>query len=256
MARHVTNGRSGRVIATALLATLFIPIGGSAPSSPAWAQTIGVTQPQAKTAIEDFIKEFVAGQKNQAVVKFPGADYTVRVKIEGLTRVEAKGLGTVWVAQFSGATLPGTYDSKAEQTYSHGILKIYMDKQQGLQVVVNEGEGLWAMQQRTSILYDDLPVDHGGWKTWGGTEDIPEPQNEISEGTAKLGYPPPTTGTASSSSNSEIPKLAAEVKRLGDLVTELKKQGPSKALMDAQLAWEAAHKKYVAAVQAATQNKP
>lgn len=142
----------------------------------------GVAPWQAKRAIEDYSNRFIIAQKEFARKKLPNNEFSVRVKIEQLTSVYNKDTGCIWIAQFSGAILPTVYDKDKVQGYAHGILKIYADKNKDVQVVVNEGEGLWKMSQKTSILYQDLPKEPGNWKEWGGPGKLPEPPGEIANG--------------------------------------------------------------------------
>jgi hypothetical protein len=161
----------------------------------------GVQPWRAERAIKDYMNMFIYDQREVAQKELPNDQFYVRVKIERLTRVYNKESGWIWIAQFSGAILPRTYDESKEQDFYHGILKIYADKNNDLQVVTNEGEGLWKMSQRTSILYQDLPEAPGGWKEWGGDPTLipkrEDPSNTDSSGKAEplgpgLGLPSQT----------------------------------------------------------------
>ena len=259
MTRAGSNRNIGRSIAAALVGAVLLSLGGVATTAPAWSQTTGqekgVAKWQAQRAIEDYADRFVTRQKEYGLAKLGSADFTVRVKVEALTRVENKDLGTIWVAQFSGAILPHVYDKNAVQGYAHGILKIYMDKDKGVQVVVNEGQGIWTMSQKTSILYDDLPEKLGDWKAWGGPGDEPEPRNPIASGTPTLDHPKPDTWsppTPSPHGDPAILALRAEADKARAEFERLKNQpGPKPAnLQTAFDTWQAAERKYMDAMVA------
>ena len=199
--------------------------------------------------IQDYINRFVDAQKSFGRAKLGSNDFSVRTKVEGLTRIYNEDLGAIWVAQFSGAILPDVFDSNAEQGYAHGILKIYFDKNNGVQVVVNEGQGLWEMQQKTSILYDDLPEYPGSWKQWGGPGDEPEPLTDTATPSPSLNQPGQYS-PSNSSGDPRITELGNRVKELGARLQALKQQGAdSSEIQAAQEAWEAAQREYMAAVQ-------
>lgn len=180
----------------------------------------GVAPWQAERALKDYINRFINAQKEFAQKKLPNNQFSVRIKIEGLTRVYNKETGWIWVAQFSGAILPSVYDEDKEQGYAHGILKIYTDKNKDVQVVTNEGEGLWKMSQKTSILYQDLPDAPGGWKEWGGNPADMPPSDDTSEAGSdgKAGPHGPGLGSSSQSSsgnaNDALRKSYAKLKAL------------------------------------------
>lgn len=257
------RGRQGRLFAAAVFSAVFLAGGVIVASGPAYARDAsavqGVAPWQAQRAIDDYINRFVAAQKAFGRAKFGSNDFSVRVKVEGLTRVYNKDLGAIWVAQFSGAILPKVYNSNAEQGYAHAILKIYFDKKNGVQVVVNEGQGVWTMNQKTSILYDDLPEKWGGWKDWGGPGDPPEPPNETANPIPSQDHQyqnyPPSSGSSGAAGDQKIRALAAKVAALGDKVANLKKLGPSRELKEAQDAWQAATAEYYAAVNDAAKRK-
>lgn len=172
----------------------------------------GVASWQAKRAIEDYTNRFIIAQKEFARKKLPNNEFSVRVKIEQLTSVYNKDAGCIWIAQFSGAILPTVYDKDKEQGYAHGILKIYADKNKDVQVVVNEGEGLWKMSQKTSILYEDLPKEPGKWKELGGPGEPPEPPGEIANGEGTPTTPtPPTPPKRNVISDPEVVALGKRV---------------------------------------------
>ncbi|MDK9696889.1 MAG: hypothetical protein OEL76_10890 [Siculibacillus sp.] len=259
MTRFIANGRFGRVIAAALFGALFHLVGAGPSAGPAWSQAAGqfrgVAPWQAQRAIKDYMNRFIVAQKKFGIAKLGNTDFSVRVKIEGLTRVENKDRGTMWVAQFSGAILPRVSRPNAEQGYAHAILKIQMSPTGGVEVVVNEGQGVWTMRQKTSILWDDLPEDPGGWKQWGGPGDEPEPRNPIAGGTPTLDHPVVQGSSGGPRSNPmgdpRIRALADEVAALGAKVAELRKQGASPALQKAQTDWQEAQRKYMEAIRAA-----
>ncbi len=259
MTRPVTNRRAGRSIGAALIGAVLLSLGGVAAADPAWSQTTGqekgVAKWQAQRAIEDYANRFVTRQREYGLAKLGTADFSVRVKIEALTRVENKDLGTIWMAQFSGAILPDVYNKDAVQGYAHGILKIYMDKNKGVQVVVNEGQGIWTMSQKTSILYDDLPKELGDWKAWGGPGDEPEPRNPIASGTPKLDHQPPNIGKnrlPPPPGDPVIVALRAEADKARAEFDRLKNQsGPKPPGLQAAFdKWQAAERKYMEAIVA------
>lgn len=247
--------RPDRLFAAAVFGAMLLAGGVAAPVAPAHAQATtapqGVAPWQAKRAIEDYINRFIVAQNNYGKAKFGSRDFSVRVKVEGLTRIENKDLGTMWVAQFSGAILPTVSNANAQQGYAHGILKIYFDKAKGVQVVVNEGQGIWTMTQKTSILFNDLPPRHGGWKDWGGPGDPPEPPNETATPNQFQTPPPPTNlgGPRNPATDPKLQALGAKVRALGAKVAELKKQNRIGELQAAQEAWQAAQKEYMEEAQ-------
>ncbi len=253
------KGKQGRhLLAAALWGAIVMAGGAQLAGAPAQAQAVsaaqGVQPWQAQRAVEDYINRFLVAQKDFGRKKFGSNAFSVRVKVDGLTRVVTKDLGVMWVAQFSGAILPTQYAANSEQGFAHAILKIYFDKKDGVRVVVNEGQGVWTMKQKTSVLYDDLPEKPGSWKEWGGPGAPPEPPNEVAVPTLPGSAPalPPSSGGKPSSGPRDkvIADLAAKVQQLGARVAALKKQGPSAELMQAQAEWEAAYKKYNEAMQA------
>lgn len=279
MTKPVSNRTIGRSIAAALVGAVLLSLGGVATAGPAWSQTAGrikgVAPWQAERAIEEFNKNFTDIQIKHNLKKLPNNDSHVRIKIEALTRVENKEFGTMWVAQFSGAVLPNQFNTNAEQDYAHAILRVHMDKNNNVRVVVNEGQGLWRMHQKTSILYGDLPEKTGKWKAWGGTEDIPEPiertfhavpqlgqtytepPNEIAGGTVRP-YSPPTvsTGKTAAPSDAEAKKWGEEVARTGRTLSDLKQQKASNAaIAAAQKAYEDAQRKYYEIINKRTQSQ-
>ena len=254
-----SKARPGRyLLAVALCGALALAGGAQAPGGFALAQATssaqGVAPWQAQRAIEDYVNRFLVAQKNYGRTKFGSNDFSVRVKVEGLTRVVNKDLGVMWVAQFSGAILPTQYAPNAEQGYAHAILKIYFDKKDGVRVVVNEGQGVWTMKQKTSLLFDDLPEKPGSWKEWGGPGDPPEPPNDMAAPGNATGSPnvvPPTSGSSGSGPRDKvIADLAAKLRNLQARVAALKKHPPSAELMQAQMELEATYKKYNEAMQA------
>ncbi|NPU10473.1 MULTISPECIES: hypothetical protein [Bradyrhizobium] len=209
----------------------------------------GVAPWQAQRAIDDYIERFMVAQRRFGRAKLGHENFSVRVKVEGLTRVYNKDVGAIWVAQFSGAIVPTVVDPNAEQGYAHALLKIYLDKDKGVQVVVNEGQGVWTMTQKSAILAEELPDDPGGWKEWGGPGDPPEASHRTATGDPKVERSPPTGSLGSHPAGDPlIQQLAAEVSALGARVAELRKAGASAELQKAQEAWQAAQERYRAAL--------
>lgn len=253
MIKPISGGRLRCLLAATMLSATILHFSAFIANGPAYSQDAaaiqGIAPWQAQREIQDYIGRFVQAQKSFGRAKLGSDDFSVRTKVEGLTRVYNEDLGVIWVAQFSGAILPDVFDSNAEQGYAHGILKIYFDKNNGVQVVVNEGQGLWEMRQRTSILYDDLPEYPGSWKKWGGPGDEPEPLNTTAD-TSPSQNQPDQYSPSSSSGDPKIAELGNRVKELGVKLQALKRQGADSSDIQAtQEAWEAAQREYMAAVQ-------
>ncbi|MCC0036062.1 MAG: hypothetical protein H6887_12480 [Hoeflea sp.] len=253
MTKLISGRRLRHVFAATMFGAAFLAGGAFLANGPAFSQDAqavqGVAPWQAQRVIQDYINRFVDAQKSFGRAKLGSNDFSVRTKVEGLTRIYNEDLGAIWVAQFSGAILPDVFDSNAEQGYAHGILKIYFDKNNGVQVVVNEGQGLWEMQQKTSILYDDLPEYPGSWKQWGGPGDEPEPLTDTATPSPSLNQPGQYS-PSNSSGDPRITELGNRVKELGARLQALKQQGAdSSEIQAAQEAWEAAQREYMAAVQ-------
>ncbi|OCW58742.1 hypothetical protein [Hoeflea olei] len=253
MTKPVSGRRLRDLFAATILGAAFLAGGTFAANEPAFSQesqTVqGVTPWQAQREIQDFIDRFVDAQKSFGRSKLGSNDFSVRTKVEGLTRVYNEELGAIWVAQFSGAILPAVYNSDAEQGYAHGILKIYFDKTNGIQVVVNEGQGLWQMQQKTGILYEDLPEYPGSWKEWGGPGEEPEP---VAETAAPASSPsqPNQLSPSGHSGDQSMTELGSRVKELGARLDELKRSGGDSSEIQAVYeAWLAAKREYMEAAQ-------
>lgn len=174
----------------------------------------GVAAWQAERAIEDYINRFIYAQKEFAQKKLPNNEFSVRVKIEGLTRGYDKEKGWTWVAQFTGAILPTDHYDK-EQGYAHGLLHIIHDKNKGVHVVVNNGEGLWKMSEKTSRLYQVLPEKPGNWKEWVGSGDLPKPSGEITPPLTS-NPPKPTKSKVTIDVDPEIIGLAKRIRETTD----------------------------------------
>lgn len=180
----LVSRRGGRRTAFAVSALGFFLVTGS----PSVAQPAdhGVKAWQAERMIKDFVGVF----KTQRGIIEP--NNKVRVKISQIKRVYNKDVGWIVIAIFEGAVVPDVYDSKQMQPYYHGILKITADRRGVVQpLVVNEGQGLWKMTQRSAILHDELPQNLGGWVNWGGSPaDIP-PQAKPTDQGPTPPHPPP-----------------------------------------------------------------
>lgn len=195
MLRLIGSGRHGRLIAAALLSTIILAGGGLIATGTAHSQEAGafkgVEPRQAQRVIEDFLDRFITRQKEFGLVKFGHKQFSVRAKIAGLKRGHHKDLGVVWVAEFAGAILPSQYKENAKQGYAYAKLRIYKDKNNRVQLLVNkglyEGKHVSTKIATTADLYEALPEEPGLWKDWGGPGNQPAPPGPIASGHPTLG---------------------------------------------------------------------
>lgn len=216
----------------------------------------GVADWQVRAAIGDYVNLFMVEQRRAALVRLGHENFNVRVKLEGLTRGYNNNVGDVYVVQFTGAVVPIVADPGAVQDYVHGVMKIYLDKDKGVQVIINEGQGLWTQQMPSADLARLLPDDDpGDWNAWGGSGNPPGEPPAIASGDPRVERTP-TTGSLGSSGGGDdkLMKLGTELRDLGARVAQLKAQQPPdlQALQQAQMAWQAKNLEY----QAALRNKP
>lgn len=199
--------------------------GGSASAQPA---DHGVQPWQAERAIRDFVNVFASQQVMTN-------DYSkIRVKISQVVPVYNKDVGWIYVAIFEGGVVPIPAGSNETQTYYHGILKIAADKSGVVhEAVVNEGQGLMPMTQKSSILQTDLPDHLGDWASWGGPPSNPGTASPTPTPTPQVTANPPPTPPSSGSSGPAPTKTQASI--MGEFQTSktawenARKQNPAPA---------------------------
>lgn len=222
-----------RRLAAALLAAIGLAVAAIVVSGPAATQTAavynGVAPWQAERALADYLNRFLRNQKEYGLGKFGHANFVVRAKIDDLRRLDTPNGGVMWTAMFSGAILPTAYNDQAEQDYAQAVIRIYLDKDNGVQMVVNEGQRVTTQRARTDDLYRMLPETPGHWLDWGGPPPEPPSQTPIESGVPTLSatepppLPPsgvrvPTPGTPS------VPTMSPQLQRLHDAYVAAKKR--------------------------------